>query len=64
MNRLVHIVRFEVDMVNAFQEAKEKADLDVQIKNAAKKLAKDAVGGGRKKGNTILAKVSLLLFPI
>uniref|UniRef100_F1KQW9 DNA topoisomerase 2 n=1 Tax=Ascaris suum TaxID=6253 RepID=F1KQW9_ASCSU len=38
------------------QEAKEKADLDVQIKNAAKKLAKDAVGGGRKKGNTILAK--------
>ena len=42
------------------QEAKERADANVQIQNASKKLAKEAAGVGRKKG-VALAKVSSVM---
>lgn len=38
------------------QEAKERADIEGQIKDASKKIAKDAAGGSRKKA-TGLVKV-------
>uniref|UniRef100_A0A1I8EI88 TOP4c domain-containing protein n=1 Tax=Wuchereria bancrofti TaxID=6293 RepID=A0A1I8EI88_WUCBA len=36
------------------QEAKEQADLDIQIKNAAKKLQSDVIGANRKKAPEVL----------
>lgn len=35
--------------LHSFEEAKEKADIDTQIKDAAKKIVTEGAKGGRKK---------------